>query len=299
MTILIVGSIALDTIETPVGKVVEALGGAAVYSGVSASFFNPVKIIGVVGEDFPESYLKALGQRNIDLKGLVKLPGKTFRWEGKYLEDFNQRETIRTELNVFEQFKPELEDKHKSIGYVFLANIHPLLQLEVLKQVRSPKLVVCDTMNLWIKTTRRELEELLTQIDILMLNDEEARLLTGKFQLAQAGRYLLEKGLLAVVIKRGEHGATVFHKQGIFFAPGYPLEEVKDPTGAGDSFAGGFIGYLAKTGKKNFSTLKRASIYGSVLASFTVQEFSLKKLLEVKAQDIRERFKLFKQLVSF
>ena len=299
MTILIVGSIALDTIETPVGKVVEALGGAAVYSGVSASFFNPVKIIGVVGEDFPESYLKALGQRNIDLKGLVKLPGKTFRWEGKYLEDFNQRETIRTELNVFEQFKPELEDKHKSIGYVFLANIHPLLQLEVLKQVRSPKLVVCDTMNLWIKTTRRELEELLTQIDILMLNDEEARLLTGKFQLAQAGRYLLEKGLLAVVIKRGEHGATVFHKEGIFFAPGYPLEEVRDPTGAGDSFAGGFIGYLAKTGKKNFSTLKRAAIYGSVLASFTVQEFSLKKLLEVQVQDIRERFKLFKQLVSF
>jgi len=299
MTILIVGSIALDTIETPVGKVVEALGGAAVYSAVSARFFSPVKIIGVVGEDFPETYLKILTQQNIDLKGLVKLPGKTFRWEGKYLEDFNQRETIKTELNVFEKFKPELNDDHKTTEYIFLANIHPELQMAVLKQVHSPKLIVCDTMNLWIKTARRELEELVKKVDILMLNDEEARLFTGKSQLAQAGRVLLEKGLSAVVIKRGEHGATVFHKEGIFFAPAYPLEEVKDPTGAGDSFAGGFIGYLAKTGKKDFPTLKRAAIYGSVLASFTVQEFSLKRLLEIKAQDIRERFKLFKSLVSF
>ena len=299
MAILIVGSIALDTIETPLGKVIEVLGGAAVYSAVSASFFAPVKIIGVVGEDFPEEYLKLLSEKNIDLKGLVKLPGKTFRWEGKYLEDMNQRQTIRTELNVFEQFKPTLHEEHRSLSYVFLANIHPQLQLEVLEQVENPELVVCDTMNLWINTARRELEEVLARVDILLINDEEARLLTKEYQLARAGRKLLERGLKAVVIKRGEHGATIHTKEGIFFAPAYPLEVVKDPTGAGDSFAGGFIGYLWQVGKADFSELKRAGIYGSVVASFTVEEFGLKRLLEISKKDIEQRFEEFKELVAF
>ncbi len=299
MAILIVGSVALDTIETPLGKVIEVLGGAAVYSAVSASFFAPVKLIGVVGEDFPEEYLKILSERNIDLTGLVRLPGKTFRWEGKYLEDMNQRQTIRTELNVFEQFKPELKEDHKSLSYVFLANIHPELQLEVLEQVEEPELVVCDTMNLWINTAREKLEEVLSQVDILLLNDEEARLLTREYQLARAGRKLLERGLKAVVIKRGEHGATIHTREGIFFAPAYPLEIVKDPTGAGDSFAGGFIGYLWQEGRSDFSELKKAGIYGSVVASFTVEEFGLKRLLEVSKEDIEQRFREFKELVSF
>jgi hypothetical protein len=299
MTVLIVGSIALDTIETPVGKVVEVLGGAATYSSIACSFFSKTRVVGVVGEDFPPAYEKIFQKRKIDTAGLARLPGKTFRWEGKYLRDLNQRETLRTELNVFERFAPDLPAAYRSTPYIFLANIHPSLQLRVLDQVRSPKLVVCDTMNLWINSARRELEELVSRVDILMLNDEEARMLTGEYQLAKAGRHLLKQGLSAAVIKRGEHGATVFHRHGVFFAPAYPLEDVQDPTGAGDSFAGGFIGWLAKSGRKNFSEFKRAAIYGSVLASFAVQEFSLKRLLQIKSSDINQRFREFKNLVSF
>ncbi len=299
MKVLIVGSIALDTIETPAGKVVEVLGGAAVYSSIACSFFSPVQMVGVVGDDFPQAHEKIFQRKKIDTAGLVKLPGKTFRWEGKYFADLNQRETLRTELNVFDRFSPDLPPSYRDTHYIFLANIHPSLQLKVLDQARKPKLVVCDTMNLWINTARKDLDRLIPRVDILMLNDEEARMLTGEYQLARAGGSLLKKGLLAVVIKRGEHGATVFHRQGVFFAPAYPLEDVKDPTGAGDSFAGGFIGYLAKSGKQTFPEIKRAAIYGSVLASFTVQEFSLKRLLQIKSSDINQRFREFKNLVSF
>ena len=299
MTVLIVGSIALDTIETPVGKVIEVLGGAATYSSVACSFFSKVQVVGVVGEDFPIRHEKIFQQKKIDTEGLVKLQGKTFRWEGKYFTDLNKRETLRTELNVFEKFSPELPEKYRKTEYVFLANIHPSLQLRVLDQVEKPTLVVADTMNLWINTARKDLLKLIPKVDILMLNDEEARMVTGEYQLAKAGRSLLNQGLLAVVIKRGEHGATVFHRQGVFFAPAYPLEDVKDPTGAGDTFAGGFIGYLAKSGKKDFASIKKAAIYGSVLASFAVQEFSLRRLLQINCADINKRFREFKKLVSF
>jgi len=299
MKVLIVGSIALDTIESPAGKVIEVLGGAATYSAVSASFFAPVQLVGVVGDDFPEQFEKIFQLKKIDTAGLEKLAGKTFRWEGKYLTDLNKRETIKTELNVFDRFSPVLPESYRNTRYIFLANIHPSLQIKVLDQVKSPKLVVADTMNLWINTAREELEKLIPRVHILMLNDEEARMLTGEYSLAKAGRKLLSLGLLSAVIKRGEHGATVFHKQGVFFAPAYPLEDVKDPTGAGDSFAGGFMGYLAKTGKHSFAEVKRAAIYGSVLASFAVQEFSLKRLLQIKPPDIIQRFREFKRLVSF
>ncbi len=296
---LIVGSIALDSIETPAGKVAEVLGGAATYSSVAASFFAPVQLVGVVGEDFPKRHEKIFRPRKIDTLGLERLPGKTFRWAGKYFSDLNQRETLLTELNVFDRFSPVLPESYRGTNYIFLANIHPALQLKVLDQVKSPKLIVADTMNLWIATALEDLNKLIARIDILMLNDEEARMLTGEYSLAKAGKKLLGRGLLAAVIKRGEHGATVFHKQGVFFAPAYPLEDVKDPTGAGDSFAGGFVGYLARSGKKTFSEIKRAAIYGSVLASFTVQEFSLKRLLSIKPVDIEKRFREFKKLVSF
>jgi sugar/nucleoside kinase (ribokinase family) len=299
MSLLIVGSIALDTIETPSGRVVEVLGGAATYSSVAAAHFADVQVVGVVGEDFPPQYEKMLRDRKIDTLGLAKLEGKTFRWEGKYFTDLNKRETIRTELNVFEQFDPELPELYKNTKYIFLANIHPSLQLRVLEQVKAPKLVVCDTMNLWINTALKDLEKLVKKVDIIMLNDEEARMLTGEYSLAKAGANLLKRGLTAAVIKRGEHGATVFHRQGVFFAPAYPLEDVKDPTGAGDTFAGGFAGYLAKTGKKTFADIKLAAIYGSVLASFSVEEFSLKKLLTIKKPQIDKRFREFKKLVSF
>jgi len=299
MKVLIVGSVALDTIETPAGKAVEVLGGAATYSSVACSFFASAGIVAVVGEDFPAKYEKLLRARGIDTSGLARLPGRTFRWGGKYLKDVNKRETLFTELNVFEKFSPELPKPYRDAEYVFLANIHPALQFHVLDQVKSPRLIVCDTMNLWINTARKELEKLIPRVDVLMLNDEEARLLTGEFNLARAGHSLLKQGLLAAVIKRGEHGATVFHRRGVFFAPAYPLEDVKDPTGAGDTFAGGFIGYLAKSGRKDFAELKRAAVYGSVLASFAVQEFSLKRLLKITRADINRRFKEFHQLVSF
>ena len=299
MTVLIVGSIALDSIETPAGKVNEVLGGAATYSSVATSFFSKVRIVGVVGEDFPKKYEAIFKHKKIDTEGLIKLPGKTFRWAGKYHTDLNKRDTLRTELNVFEKFAPVLPESYRKTKYIFLANIHPALQLRVLQQVESPGLIVADTMNLWINTARKDLEKLIPKVDILMLNDEEARMITGEHQLARAGRSLLNRGLFATVIKRGEHGATVFHRQGVFFAPAYPLEDVKDPTGAGDTFAGGFVGFLAKSGKKDFSTIKRAAIYGSVLASFAVQEFSLKRLLTIKQKDISKRYKEFHKLVSF
>lgn len=299
MTVLIVGSIALDSIETPAGKADEVLGGAATYSSVAAGFFTRVQVVGVVGEDFPKRHENVFKHKKIDTAGLVRLPGKTFRWAGKYHIDLNQRETLRTELNVFEKFAPVLPESYRKTKYIFLANIHPALQLRVLHQVTKPGLVVADTMNLWINTARKDLDRLIKQVDILMLNDEEARMITGEHQLARAGRRLLNLGLIAAVIKRGEHGATVFHREGVFFAPAYPLEDVKDPTGAGDTFAGGFIGHLAKTGKHDFNTIKRASIYGSVLASFAVQEFSLKRLLQIKQSDISKRYREFHKLVSF
>jgi len=275
------------------------LGGAAVYSSVACTFFSKVQIIGVVGQDFPPHHEKIFRQKKIDTTGLLKIPGKTFRWEGKYFSDLNKRETLRTELNVFDRFSPDLPASYGDTRYIFLANIHPSLQLKVLDQVKSARLVVADTMNLWIRTARKDLDKLIARLNILMLNEEEARMLTNEYQLARAGRKLLSRGLTAVVIKRGEHGATVFHRQGVFFAPAYPLLDVKDPTGAGDSFAGGFVGYLAKSGKQTFPEIKRAAVYGSVLASFAVQEFSLKRLLQIKNPDIQKRFREFKNLVSF
>jgi sugar/nucleoside kinase (ribokinase family) len=299
MSILVVGSIALDTVQTPFGKVEEALGGSAVYFGVSASHFTDVRLVGVVGEDFPEEHIALLKKHKVDIKGLKKVPGKTFRWAGSYSYDLNQANTLKTELNVFGSFRPEIPDSFKTSDYVFLANIDPELQLDVLKQVSRPRVVACDTMNFWIERKRNQLLELLKYVDILTINEAESRQLTGENNLVKATRKIFGWGPGAIVIKRGEYGALFFTKKQIFSAPAYPLEIIFDPTGAGDSFAGGFMGYLASCGKNDQCNLRRAMIFGSVMASFNVEDFSLRRLSALKKSDIKKRFTQFKNLTHF
>lgn len=300
-SVLIVGSVALDSVETPFGKVEKVLGGAAVYSSVAASFFAPVCLVGVVGDDFPEEHLEFLASRDIDMRGLRVVPGKkTFHWKGAYFGDLNDAHTIDTELNVFEEFRPELPAEYRSCKYVFLANIDPDLQLEVLSQIESPRLVACDTMNFWIERKRAQLLEVLKRVDIAFMNDAEARQLTAEPNLNRAASEIHKLGPKYVIVKKGEHGAVLYCDSDLcFIAAPYPLYEVVDPTGAGDSFAGGFMGYMARTGAINSRNLRRAVVYGSTLASFNVQDFSLNRLRSLTMDDINRRYEEFRRIVHF
>jgi sugar/nucleoside kinase (ribokinase family) len=298
--VLIVGSVAIDSVETPSGRVDNVLGGAATYGSVAASLFSPVHLVGVVGEDFPAEHIEFLKGRGVDLAGLqIVQGGDTFRWKGDYNEDLNQAVTHETHLGVFEHFQPSLPEHYRDARYVFLANINPELQLRTLKQVKQPKLVLCDTMNLWINIAREQVLEVFRNVDIAVLNDGEARMLTELDNLIQAGRALLELGPRAIIIKKGEHGALMFSEEGLFAAPSYPIDEVVDPTGAGDSFAGAFIGYLAKTGDLSLPNLRRAIVHGSVVASTTVQDFSLASLKALTVEQIQERYNAVQQMSAF
>jgi sugar/nucleoside kinase (ribokinase family) len=299
MSILVVGSVALDTVETPFGKVDDSLGGSAVYFSVSASYFTPVNLVAVVGQDFPERHVTLLHKHGVDTEGLKKVSGKTFRWKGHYMYDLNQAHTLDTQLNVFADFSPELPEKYKSSEVVFLANIDPVLQRKVLEQVKKPKLVACDTMNFWIESKRDELIKTLALVDILVINEAEVRQLANEKNLVKATKIILEFGPKALVVKRGEYGALFFTRKHIFSAPALPLENVVDPTGAGDSFAGGFMGYLTQCGLRDDSNLRRAMIFGSVMASFNVEDFSLNRLTRLKKPEIKKRFEQFKKLTHF
>ena len=300
-SVLIVGSVALDSVETPSGKVERALGGAAVYSSIAASFFAPVRLVGVVGEDFPQEHVAFLTSRRIDTRGLQVVPGgKTFHWKGAYMGDLNQAETIATELNVFQSFSPKLPEDYRSSGFVFLANIDPELQLEVLDQIDSPKLTACDTMNFWIEGKKDALLDVLRRVDVAFMNDAEARQLTGEPNLNRAASVIHKLGPRYVVVKKGEHGAVMYCDQSMCFtAASYPVHEVVDPTGAGDSFAGGFMGFIARTGEVNEANLRRAVIYGSTLASFNVQDFSLNRFKRLTIKDIDGRYEEFRRIVHF
>jgi sugar/nucleoside kinase (ribokinase family) len=299
MSVLVVGSVALDSVETPFGKADEVLGGSANYFATSASHQTSVQLVGVVGSDYPMQKLEPLKARGIDFAGLETAEGESFRWRGRYRHDLNSAETLETRLGVFSHFQPKIPAQFKSAEYVFLANIDPRLQLQVLSQVDRPKLVACDTMNFWIESRRPDLLTLLGKVDLITLNDAEARQLTEKANLVHAAKWILERGPKTVLIKKGEHGAFMFTKDSVFFAPAYPLESVFDPTGAGDSFAGGFMGWLARTGDLSEANMRRAVIVGSAMGSFVVEGFSLQRLLEVTREDIERRVGEFHSLVNF
>ena len=297
--VLVVGSVALDSVETPFGKADDVLGGSGTYFSSSASHFAPVQLVGVVGDDYPVHLLQPLADRGVDLAGLEQVPGSSFRWRGRYRHDLNSAETLETHLGVFSNFRPNIPEQFRKAPFVFLANIDPRLQLQVLQQVEKPRLVACDTMNFWIESRRPELVELLGHVDLITLNDGEARQLTGHTNLVQAARWILDKGPKHVLIKKGEHGAFMFTRDSVFFAPAYPLESVFDPTGAGDSFAGGFIGSLAASGDLSDASMRRAVVVGSAMGSFAVEKFSNGRLLEITRADIDARVREFRQLVAF
>jgi sugar/nucleoside kinase (ribokinase family) len=300
MPLLVVGSIALDSVETPHGKAEEVLGGSATYFSYAASFFTSVRLVGVVGDDFPEAHRALLTRRGIDTSGLiVEAGGKTFRWRGRYKPDMNERETLEVHLNVFGQFDPVLPETFRKCPFVFLANGSPVLQRKVMDQVPDAKLVVADTMDLWIETERDALEELLGRIDGLVMNDQEAKLLAETENLVVAGQAIQEMGPRFVVIKKGEHGAMFFSDEETYVMPAYPTPDVVDPTGAGDSFAGGMMGYLASNGRADPATLKRAMAYGVVTASYNVEDFSLKRLEGIQRDDIEDRMQTYRQMMSF
>jgi len=299
MSILVVGSVAFDTVENPFGRAEKVLGGSASYFSVAASFFVPVRLVGVVGTDFGDKELSAFRGRTIDLEGLERAQGKTFHWQGKYSYDLNSRDTLRTDLNVFERFEPKIPAAYRSSEDVFLGNIDPVLQLRVLDQVDRPRLVACDTMNFWIEGKLEELKATLARVDALLINDSEARQLSGEWNIVKAARVIRRMGPRILVIKRGEHGVLMFADHGSFAAPAFPLEDVFDPTGAGDTFAGGFLGYLSGARDHGDDTLRRAVIMGSALASFCVEAFSLDRLLRLRRPEIDERFRRFKQLTHF
>jgi len=301
LSLLVVGSLGLDDIETPFAKVENAVGGSAVYISLAASYFSPItNLVGVVGEDFPQDYLQMMRERNIDLDGLQIIEnGKTFRYGCKYSYDMNHRDSLFTDLNVFKDFNPIIPQNYLSTRYVMLGNIDPVLQLGVLNQLDGKKLVVCDTMNYWIERMNKELKETLKHVDILIINDSEARMLAGEPNLIHAGRKILEMGPSKLVIKKGEHGCLLITDEIIFAAPAYPLENIFDPTGAGDCFAGGFIGYLLKNDLIDNNALRRAVIYGSVMASFCVEKFSVEGLLDLNYLKIHDRFLQFFTLTHF
>jgi len=298
MSILAVGSVALDTIRTPQGKGKDVLGGSATYFSISASFFSCVNLVAVVGRDFPPKYSRLLKKRGINLGGLVIKEGKTFRWGGEYGWDFGNPKTLFTHLNVFSKFDPKIPQEYKKSKYLFLANIDPRIQERVLKQL-NPKLVACDTMNYWIQNKRNYLLRLLKKIDIFLLNESEARMLTYQYSIVGAAKALIKLGPKIVIIKRGEHGSLLFSDRYIFSIPAFLLETIVDPTGAGDTFAGGLVGYLAQCNKFNQLNLKRAVVYGAVMATFAVEDFSVNRLLVINLSDIKRRFKEFQRLSCF
>ena len=300
MSLLVVGSVAFDAIESPYGKVDRALGGAATYFAVAASFFAQVNLVGIVGEDFSEKDAAIFRGRKIDTDGLERALGKTFFWAGRYSDNLNDRVTLATELNVFAGFNPHLPEKYRSSKYIFLANIDPKLQRSVLHQVKGrPRLVALDTMNYWIERTPAELRETLRHVNVLMINDSETRQLSNEHNLLRAAHHIFSLGPRTLIVKRGEHGAMMVHRNGVFCVPAFPLEEPHDPTGAGDSFAGGFMGYLAGSGSLNDAALRRAMVYGSVMGSFAVERFGLDRLRHLKRRDITERARHFGRLTRF
>lgn len=299
MSLLVVGSVALDSLETPFGRREEILGGSACYFSTCASYFGPVRVVAVVGEDFPQEHVDFLASRGVDLAGLVRKPGRTFRWKGKYEFDLNTAHTLDTQLNVFADFQPDLPAAYRDSEYVFLGNIDPDLQRAVLDQVRGPRFVACDTMNFWISSKRESLLRTLKRVDLLFVNDAEARQLSGEHNIVKAARRILSFGPRAVVVKRGEYGALYFSGGEVFAASAYPLPDVFDPTGAGDSFAGGFMGYLAKSRSEAPGVMRRAIVLGSVLASYAVEQFSLDRLRALTADEIRARYAEARQLAHF
>lgn len=299
-SLVVVGSVAIDWIITPHAERAESVGGAATFSALAASYLCPVQLVGIVGDDFPQSTLADFARRKIDLGGLEIVPGgKTFRWKGRYHENMNQRDTLDTQLGVFETFDPKLSPALAASRTLFLANIQPEVQLRVLEQMVAPRLVGLDTMNLWIDIARPQLERVIAKIHVLMINEEEARQLTGEHNLVKAARGIRKMGPRSVVIKRGEYGALLFHDEDIFAAPALPLEDVQDPTGAGDAFAGGFMGYLARGVEPHGENLRTAMIYGSVLASYLVQGFSYDEIADLDVRRIQERFDVFRRLTDF
>jgi len=301
VSVLVVGSVALDTIETPFGAVENVLGGSATYIAVAASYFtSPIRLVGVVGGDFPQQGISFLEDRHIDLTGLqVIKDGKTFRWSGRYHYDLNERDTLSTELNVFEKFEPKILEKNRKSRYVCLGNIDPILQRKVLDQTENPRVIICDTMNYWIERKSRDLLETLKLINVVILNDSEARLLSKEPNLIKAARVIRAMGPSIVIIKKGEHGALLLTEQVVFSAPAYPMENIFDPTGAGDAFAGGFAGWLARTDDITEENLKRAVIYGSTLASFCVEKFGVEGLSDLTYLQIQDRFREFRELSRF
>lgn len=296
MSLLVVGSVALDSVYTPFGETADALGGSAVYFSVAGSILNPVQVVGVIGEDYPVQELDALAERGIDWSGVERATGESFRWKGKYSYDLQSRETLETRLGVFAAFNPRLPESHRDAQYLFLGNIDPVLQMGVLDQVRSPRLTVCDTMNYWIQGKRKELLALLERVDILMVNDSEARELSGDWNIHRAARWILERGPKRVVIKQGEYGALLMEPGRTFYAPAFPLEEVFDPTGAGDAFAGGFMAYLARTGETSPDAMRRAMVYGATMGSFAVAGFGLKGFDNIRMADVLHRVRQFAEL---
>jgi len=299
MSLLVVGSVAFDSIRTPHGQADEILGGAATYFSVAASWFAPVRVVAVVGEDFGDRHMRVFTDRSIDTAGVERAPGKTFRWRGEYKGDMNEAHTLETHLNVFEQFAPKVPSSYLESEYVFLGNIDPVLQLHVRQQLPRARLVALDSMNYWIDGKHAELLKALAAVDVLVVNDREAKMLSGNANLTRAAAAIRKMGPRILVVKRGEYGANLLTEDSVFSAPGLPLDEVQDPTGAGDTFAGGFMGHLAKTGDLSEPNLRRAVIYGSVMASFAVEEFGLGKLLRLNPQLIGERFAEFKNLAHF
>ncbi len=296
MKLLVVGSVALDAVETPFGKEESILGGSASYFSLAASAFTKAGVVAVVGRDFPDKYLELFKSKGIGLEGVAKASGETFRWEGRYGYDLGDPETLGTYLNVFQDFDPVIPESYRNAEYVFLANIDPELQLNVLKQIDSPKLVACDTMNYWIENKPNELREVLRNIDILMINDSETRALAGEPRITNAAKAVLDMGPRSLIVKRGEYGALMFSGQEVFWAPSYPLEKVVDPTGAGDTFAGGFMGYVANREATTALGFKNAIVYGSVIASFTVEDFSVRRLAKLEKEEIDTRFRAFLRL---
>lgn len=298
-SLVVVGSVAYDSVETPLGRRDDMLGGSGTFFSIAASSFTRTSIVAVVGEDFRSDDYELLAGHGVDLDGLVRAPGRTFRWGGRYHEDMNGRDTLFTELNVFETFAPVLSQAQRDAGFVFLGNILPKLQDHVLDQVRSPRFVAADTMNLWISTAKDDLCDVLRRVDALFVNDEEARQLTGKRSVVLAAKEIQALGPSMVVIKRGEHGAMVFNEDDVFYAPAYPLERVVDPTGAGDTFAGAFVGYLAATGDLSGDNVRRAAIVGSLMASFCVEGYGVERLRRIDRASIRERYQGFAELTRF
>jgi len=301
MNLLAVGTLAFDSVTTPFGERRDVLGGSASFLSTAASYFCPVRMVGVIGEDFPREHLEFFRDRRIDTSGVLAIPGKTFRWRGRYDENLNVAHTLETQLNVLAEFEPKLPEVFRDSRFVVLGNIDPALQIKVLDQIRKPRLVACDTMNYWIEAPqyRTKLGEALARVDVLCINDGEARLLSGEYNLVKAAQMIRRMGPKSLVVKRGEHGALLFTEQGVFAAPAFPLEVVRDPTGAGDSFAGGMMGYLAKKDALDAASLRQAVVMGSVLASFAVEDFSLDRLRTLTRDEIGLRFAQYKTLTHF